>query len=74
LAHGFFLSGGEPKARGPFYWSLAGETHAVMALLAVVGAASAILLMRRWQGERVVGSIQVQPHSAVGGGKTEPEI
>jgi hypothetical protein len=61
-------------ACGPLYRSLAGEAHAVMALLAVVGAASAILLMRRWQGERVVGPIQVQPHSAVGGGKTVPEI
>jgi PPP family 3-phenylpropionic acid transporter len=58
---------------GSLYRSLAGEAYAVMALLAAVGAASAILLMRRWQGERVVGAIQVQPHSAVGGGNTVPE-
>ena len=45
-----------------------------LALLAVVGAASAVLLMRRWRGERVVGPIQVQPQSAAGGGMTVPEV
>lgn len=43
-----------------------------MALLAVVGVARALFfLMRRCH--RVVGPIHVQPHSAVGGGKTVPE-
>jgi MFS transporter, PPP family, 3-phenylpropionic acid transporter len=60
-------------ACGPLYRSLADEAYAVMALLAAIGAACAILLMQRWQGERVIGLIQVQPHSAVGGGKTVPE-
>lgn len=45
-----------------------------MALLALVGAASAVFLMRRWRGERVVGPIHVQPHSAAGAGMTVPEI
>jgi MFS transporter, PPP family, 3-phenylpropionic acid transporter len=61
-------------ACGPLYRSFAGEAYAVMALLAVVGAASAVLLMRRWRGERVVGPIQVQPQSAAGGGMTVPEV
>jgi PPP family 3-phenylpropionic acid transporter len=61
-------------ACGPLYRSLGGEAYAVMALLAVVGAASAVLLMRRWRGERVVGPIQVQPQSAAGGGMTVPEL
>jgi PPP family 3-phenylpropionic acid transporter len=61
-------------ASGPLYQSLAGEAYAVMALLALVGAASAVLLMRRWRGERVVGPIQVQPQSAAGGGVTVPEV
>jgi PPP family 3-phenylpropionic acid transporter len=60
-------------ACGPLYQSLAGEAYGVMALLALVGAASAVLLMRRWRGERVVGPIQVQPQSAAGGGMTVPE-
>ena len=45
-----------------------------MALLALVGTAGAVFLMRRWRGERVVGPIQVQPQSAVGGGMTMPEL
>jgi hypothetical protein len=45
-----------------------------MALLALAGAASAVLLMRRWRGERVVGAIQVQPQSAAGAGITVPEV
>ena len=61
-------------ACGPLYRSLGGEAYAVMAVLAVVGAASAVLLMRRWRGERVVGPIQVQPQSAAGGGMTVPEV
>jgi hypothetical protein len=45
-----------------------------MALLAPVGAVSAVLLTRRWSGERVVGPIQVQPQSVACGGMTVPEI
>ena len=45
-----------------------------MAVLALIGAASAVLLMRRWRGERVVGPIQVQPQSAAGAGVTVPEV
>jgi PPP family 3-phenylpropionic acid transporter len=61
-------------ACGPLYRSFAGEAYAVMALLAAVGAASAVFLTRRWSGERVVGPIQVQPHSVAGGGMTVPEL
>ena len=45
-----------------------------MALLAPVGAVSAVLLTRRWSGERVVGPIQAQPQSVACGGMTVPEI
>ena len=58
------FSGSVTIACGPLYRSLGGEAYAVMALLAVVGAGGAVLLMRRWRGERVVGPIQVQPQSA----------
>jgi PPP family 3-phenylpropionic acid transporter len=61
-------------ACGPLYRSLAGEVYAVMALLAPVGAVIAVLLTRRWSGERVVGPIQVQPQSVACGGMTVPEI
>jgi hypothetical protein len=60
-------------ACGPLYQRLAGEAYAVMALLALIGVASTLVLMRRWRGERVVGPIQVQPQSAGGGGVTVPE-
>jgi PPP family 3-phenylpropionic acid transporter len=52
---------------GPLYRTFAGEAYAAMALLALLGAAGAYLLMRRWHGGLVAGS---QPHSAGGGGKT----
>jgi hypothetical protein len=45
-----------------------------MALLALVGMACAVFLMRRWRGERVVGPIQVHPQSAAGAGMTVPEL
>jgi hypothetical protein len=61
-------------ACGPLYQSLAGAAYAVMALIALIGVASSVLLMRRWRGERVVGAIQVQPQSAAGGGMTVPEV
>jgi hypothetical protein len=61
-------------ACGPLYRALSGEAYAVMALLALAGAGSAVFLMRRWRGERVVGAIQVQPQSPGGGGMTMPEL
>ena len=61
-------------ACGPLYQRLAGEAYAVMALLALIGVVSTVLLMRRWRGERVVGPIQVQPQSAAGTGMTVPEL
>ncbi len=61
-------------ACGPLYRALGGEAYAVMASLALVGTAGAVVLMRRWRGERVVGAIQVQPQSAAGAGMTVPEL
>ena len=61
-------------ACGPLYRSLGGEAYAVMALLAFVGVLCVLFLMRRWRGERVIGPIRVQPHSADGPGSTVPEI
>ena len=61
-------------ACGPLYRSLGGEAYAVMAGLAALGVLSAALLLRRWDGSRVVGPISVQPHSSEGPGKTVPEI
>ena len=61
-------------ACGPLYRALGGEAYAVMALLALVGAGSAVFLMRRWRGERVVGPIEVQPQSAAGAGMIVPEL
>jgi PPP family 3-phenylpropionic acid transporter len=61
-------------ASGPLYQRLGGEAYATMALLALIGVASTLLLMRRWRGERVVGPIQVQPQSAAGAGITVPEL
>lgn len=53
-------------ASGPLYRTFAAEAYAAMALLALLGAAAAFMLMRRWHGGLVVGT---QPHSAGGGGK-----
>jgi PPP family 3-phenylpropionic acid transporter len=61
-------------ACGPLYHHLGGHAYAVMAVLALGGALSAVFLMRRWDGERVVGPIQVQPHSPGSGGRTVPEL
>jgi PPP family 3-phenylpropionic acid transporter len=47
-------------ACGPLYQNLAGGAYGAMAALALVGAASAFLLMRRWHGGLVVGSIAHQ--------------
>jgi PPP family 3-phenylpropionic acid transporter len=57
-------------ASGPLYRAFAGEAYAVMALLALMGAAAAFVLMRRWRGGSVVAPLAVQPQSAGGGGST----
>jgi PPP family 3-phenylpropionic acid transporter len=61
-------------ACGPLYRNFAGEAYAAMAALALIGAGSAYLLMRRWRGGLVVGgaALAAQPHSPGGGGKTMP--
>ena len=57
-------------ASGPLYRLFAGEAYAAMALLAVFGAGSAFLLMRRWHGGLVVAGHH--PHSSDVGGVTIP--
>jgi MFS transporter, PPP family, 3-phenylpropionic acid transporter len=57
-------------ASGPLYRMFAGEAYAAMALLALLGAGSAFLLMRRWHGGLVVAGHQ--PHSSGGGGAIIP--
>jgi len=59
-------------ASGPLYRAFAGEAYAAMALLALIGAACAYRLMRRWRGGLVVSAISSQPHSSGDGGKTMP--
>jgi PPP family 3-phenylpropionic acid transporter len=54
-------------ASGPLYRIFGGEAYAAMALLALAGAGSAFLLMRRWHGGIVVAGHQ--PHSSRGGGE-----
>jgi PPP family 3-phenylpropionic acid transporter len=41
-------------ASGPLYRNFAGEAYAVMAILALCGAAGAFLLMQRWRGGLIV--------------------
>jgi PPP family 3-phenylpropionic acid transporter len=43
-------------ASGPLYRNLAGEGYAVMALLALAGAACAFRLMQLWRGSLIVGA------------------
>ncbi len=43
-------------ASGPLFRTFGGEAYAVMALLALIGAAGAFMLMRRWRGGLVVGA------------------
>ena len=45
-------------ACGPLYRTFAGEAYAAMAALALVGAASAYVLMRRWRGGLIVVAIE----------------
>jgi hypothetical protein len=62
-------------ACGPLYHHLGGEAYAVMVVLALTGAASALLLQRRWHGERVVGPIEIQapPQRPGAEGETVPD-
>jgi len=48
-------------ACGPLYRFLAGEAYAAMAALALIGAAGAYVLMRRWRGGLVVSRIAYPP-------------
>ena len=45
-------------ASGPLYRAFAGEAYAAMAVLALIGAACAFVLMRRWRGGLVVGAAE----------------
>ena len=53
---GGIVMGSLTLASGPLYRSLGGEAYAAMALLALLGAAAAFLLMRRWHGGLVAGT------------------
>jgi MFS transporter, PPP family, 3-phenylpropionic acid transporter len=48
-------------ACGPLYRSFAGESYAAMALIALIGAASAFMLMQRWRGGLIVGAVEPRP-------------
>jgi MFS transporter, PPP family, 3-phenylpropionic acid transporter len=48
-------------ASGPLYRTFAGGAYGAMAVLALIGAACAYRLMRRWRGGTVVGAISHQP-------------
>jgi PPP family 3-phenylpropionic acid transporter len=48
-------------ASGPLYRSFAGEAYGAMAVLALVGAVSAAMLLRRWHGGLIVASTAHQP-------------
>jgi PPP family 3-phenylpropionic acid transporter len=61
-------------ASGPLYQALAGEAYAAMAALALIGAAGAFLLMRRWRGGLIVGKVTPHPQSAGGGGRIVAEL
>jgi hypothetical protein len=56
--------------RGPLYRIFTGEAYVAMALLALLGAGSAFLLMRRWHGGLVVAGHH--PHSSDVGGAIIP--
>jgi MFS transporter, PPP family, 3-phenylpropionic acid transporter len=45
-------------ASGPLYRNFVGEAYAAMAVLALIGAGSAFLLMRRWRGGLVVAAVE----------------
>ena len=48
-------------ASGPLYRMFGGEAYGAMAVLALIGAGSAFLLMRRWRGGLIVGAIAHPP-------------
>lgn len=56
-------------ACGPLYQALVGQAYAVMAVLAITGAAGAWRLMQLWRGGPVVAALPSQPQSAGSGGK-----
>jgi PPP family 3-phenylpropionic acid transporter len=62
--------GGATIALGPLYRTFGGEAYGAMAGLALIGAGSAFLPMRRWRSGLVVGAVAPQPHSSGSGGKT----
>ncbi|HKJ62436.1 MAG TPA: MFS transporter, partial [Hyphomicrobiales bacterium] len=43
-------------AAGPLYRSFGGDAFLAMALLSGVGLVAAVILMKRWNGEQIVGS------------------
>jgi len=45
-------------ASGPLYRAFAGEAYAAMAVLALIGSVCAFVLMRRWRGGLVVGTVE----------------
>jgi PPP family 3-phenylpropionic acid transporter len=47
-------------ACGPLYRTFAGGAYGAMALLALIGAASAYALMRRWRGGPIIGEVAHQ--------------
>ena len=53
---GGIVMGSVTVAAGPLYRNFGGEAYAAMALIALIGTAAAILLMRRWQGGLIAGS------------------
>jgi PPP family 3-phenylpropionic acid transporter len=65
--------GSATVASGPLYQAFAGEAYAAMAVLALIGAASAFVLMRRWRGGLVVGRLADHPQSAGEGGRILPD-
>jgi MFS transporter, PPP family, 3-phenylpropionic acid transporter len=66
---GLVLSAGT-IASGPLYRMFTGEAYVAMALLALLGAGSVFLLMRRWHGSLVVAGHH--PHSSDVGGAIIP--
>jgi PPP family 3-phenylpropionic acid transporter len=50
-------------ACGPLYRTFGGEAYGTMAGLALIGAASAFLLMQRWRGGLIVDAVAGLSHS-----------
>ena len=64
------IGASSPPIRGPLYRIFTGEAYVAMALLALLGAGSAFLLMRRWHGGLVVAGHH--PHRPDVGGAIIP--